>query len=300
MQIVTQTDIKEYPLISRGKVRDIYEIDDATLLIVTTDRMSAFDVIMKEPIPYKGVILNQITIFWMEKFKEIIANHILATEVKDFPTPLAAYADQLEGRAVLVKKAKPLPIECIVRGYITGSGWKDYLQSGKVCGYELPADLKESQQLPSPLFTPSTKADLGEHDENINMGKARELAGEGLVKKVEEVALSIYEKASSYARERDIIIADTKFEFGLHGKELLLIDEVLTPDSSRFWPVQGYESGKGQPSFDKQYLRDWLSGTGWDKTPPPPTLPEDVIAGTQKKYLEAFRLLTGQDLDLAN
>ncbi len=300
MQIVTQTDIKEYPLISRGKVRDIYEIDQSTLLIVTTDRMSAFDVIMNEPIPYKGVILNQLTIFWMEKFKEIIANHILATEVTDFPAPLAAYADQLEGRSVLVKKAKPLPIECIVRGYITGSGWKDYLHSGRVCGYELPADLKESQQLPSPLFTPSTKAELGEHDENINMGKARELAGEGLVKKVEKVALSIYEKASSHARERDIIIADTKFEFGLHGKELLLIDEVLTPDSSRFWPVQGYEPGKGQPSFDKQYLRDWLSGTGWDKTPPPPKLPDDVIARTRKKYLEAFHLLTGQYLDLAN
>jgi phosphoribosylaminoimidazole-succinocarboxamide synthase len=299
MQIVTQTTIKEYPLISRGKVRDIYQIDDSTLLIVTTDRMSAFDVIMNEPIPFKGVILNQITIFWMEKFKEIIANHLLATEVKDFPASLAPYADQLEGRAVMVKKAKPLPIECIVRGYITGSGWKDYLRSGKVCGYELPNDLKESQQLPTPLFTPSTKAELGEHDENINMGKANELAGEGLVRKVEEVALAIYEQASAYARERDIIIADTKFEFGLQGKELLLIDEVLTPDSSRFWPVQGYEPGKGQPSFDKQYLRDWLAGTGWDKTPPPPTLPGDVIAKTQKKYLEAFRLLTGRNLDLA-
>ncbi len=298
MQIVTQTDIKEYPLLSRGKVRDIYEIDASTLLIVTTDRMSAFDVIMNEPIPYKGVILNQITIFWMDKFKDIIANHLLATDVKDFPAPLAPYADQLEGRSVLVKKAKPLPIECIVRGYITGSGWKDYQKSGKVCGYELPADLKESQQLPTPLFTPSTKAELGEHDENITMGKARELTGEGLVQKVEEVVLSIYEQASAYARERDIIIADTKFEFGLQGKELLLIDEVLTPDSSRFWPEQGYEPGKGQPSFDKQYLRDWLAGTGWGKTPPPPTLPEDVIAKTQEKYLEAFRLLTGRELDL--
>ncbi|WP_462324792.1 phosphoribosylaminoimidazolesuccinocarboxamide synthase [Desulfoplanes sp.] len=298
MQIVTRTDIKEYPLLSRGKVRDIYEIDESTLLIVTTDRMSAFDVIMDEPIPYKGVILNQITIFWMDRFKDIIANHLLATDVEDFPAPLAPYADQLEGRSVLVKKAKPLPIECIVRGYITGSGWKDYQKSGKVCGYELPGDLQESQQLPTPLFTPSTKAELGEHDENITMGKARELTGEGLVKTIEDVVLSIYEQASAYASKRDIIIADTKFEFGLQGKELLLIDEVLTPDSSRFWPVQGYAPGKGQPSFDKQYLRDWLAGTGWDKTPPPPTLPDDVITNTREKYLEAYHLLTGRELDL--
>ncbi|PIE69055.1 MAG: phosphoribosylaminoimidazolesuccinocarboxamide synthase [Deltaproteobacteria bacterium] len=298
MHIVSQTTIKEYPLVSRGKVRDIYEIDPSTLLIVTTDRMSAFDVIMNEPIPYKGVILNQITLFWMHRFSSIIANHLLATEIHDFPKPLAPYADELEGRSVLVKKAKPLPIECIVRGYITGSGWKDYQRSGKVCGYELPSDLKESQNLPKPLFTPSTKAQLGEHDENITMGEARELTGEGLVKKVEEVALTLYDQASAYARERDILIADTKFEFGLQGKELLLIDEVLTPDSSRFWPAQGYEPGKGQPSFDKQYLRDWLAGTGWDTTPPAPTLPDTVIAKTQEKYLEAYRLLTGQELEL--
>ena len=298
MQIVTQTAIKEYPLLSRGKVRDIYEIDNETLLIVTTDRMSAFDVIMNEPIPYKGVVLNQITIFWMEKFKDIIANHLLATDVKDFPAGLAPYADQLEGRSVLVKKAKPLPIECIVRGYITGSGWKDYQKTGKVCGYSLPENLQESDQLPTPIFTPSTKADLGSHDENITLSKARELTGKGLTEKVEEIVLSIYRQASEYARTKDIIIADTKFEFGLCGKELLLIDEVLTPDSSRFWPVQGYEPGKSQPSFDKQYLRDWLAASGWGKTPPPPTLPEDVIAATQKKYFDAYRLLTGRDLDL--
>ena len=298
MQIVTQTNIKEYPLLSRGKVRDIYEIDPETLLIVTTDRMSAFDVIMNEPIPHKGVILNQITLFWMDKFKDIIANHLLATDVHDFPAGLAPYADQLEGRSVLVRKAKPLPIECIVRGYITGSGWKDYQRTGKVCGYNLPANLQESDQLPTPLFTPSTKADLGQHDENITMSKARELTGKGLIEKVEEVTLAIYQQASKYAREKDIIIADTKFEFGLCGKELLLIDEVLTPDSSRFWPVQGYEPGKTQPSFDKQYLRDWLAGSGWAKTPPPPTLPEDVITKTRDKYLAAFRQLTGRDLDL--
>ncbi len=298
MHIVSRTNIKEYPLISRGKVRDIYEIDASTLLIVTTDRMSAFDVIMNEPVPYKGVILNQITIFWMNTFEDIIANHLVATDVKDFPAPLAPYADELEGRSVLVKKAHPLPIECIVRGYITGSGWKDYQHSGKVCGHILPDNLKESQELPAPLFTPSTKAELGEHDENITMGEARELTGEGLVKKVEDVALTIYKKASDYARKQGIIIADTKFEFGLQGKHLLLIDEVLTPDSSRFWPATGYEAGKGQASFDKQYLRDWLAGTGWDKTPPPPALPEDVIANTQKKYLEAYQLLTGKHLDL--
>ncbi len=296
MQVVTKTEITEYPLLSRGKVRDIYAIDDQTLLLVTTDRMSAFDVIMNEPIPYKGVVLNQITLFWMEKFKDILPNHLIASEVKDFPAPLHKYAAQLEGRSVLVHRAKPLPVECIVRGHITGSGWNDYRKTGTVCGHALPAGLVESQKLENPLFTPSTKAELGEHDENITVEQAAALLGQELARKVEAVSIEIFSRGREYAEGRGIIIADTKFEFGLLNGNLILIDEVLTPDSSRFWPMQGYTPGKGQPSFDKQYLRDWLSAQPWDKTPPPPTLPEDVIAQTRKKYEEAYSILTGRSL----
>lgn len=298
MKIVTKTQIREFPLLSRGKVRDIYEIDPQTLLIVTTDRMSAFDVIMNEPIPYKGVVLNQITLFWMDAFKDLAANHLLATDVRDFPAALAPHADELEGRSVLVRKAKPLPIECIVRGYLTGSGFKDYKATGSVCGYKLPAGLVDSDKLETPLFTPSTKADLGAHDENITVADARSRIGEGLLKKIQELSLAIYSRGRDMAAQRGIIIADTKFEFGLNEKDILLIDEVLTPDSSRFWPADKYVPGQAQPSFDKQYLRDWLSGTDWDKTPPPPALPAEVIAETQKKYLEAYELLTGSPLQL--
>ena len=298
MNIVTKTQIREYPLLSRGKVRDIYEIDPQTLLIVTTDRMSAFDVIMNEPIPYKGVVLNQITLYWMGAFKDVVANHLLAADVRDFPAALAPYADDLEGRAVLVRKAKPLPIECIVRGYLTGSGFKDYKATGSVCGYKLPAGLVDSDKLETPLFTPSTKADLGAHDENITLADAKSRIGDGLLKKIQELSLAIYSRGRDLAAARGIIIADTKFEFGLDGKDILLIDEVMTPDSSRFWPAALYTPGKTQPSFDKQYLRDWLSATGWDKTPPPPALPAEVIAETQKKYLEAYELLTGSPLQL--
>jgi phosphoribosylaminoimidazole-succinocarboxamide synthase len=298
MNIVTKTKIREYPLLSRGKVRDIYEIDPQTLLIVTTDRMSAFDVIMNEPIPYKGVVLNQITLYWMDAFKDLVANHLLATDVRDFPAALAPYRDELEGRTVLVRKAKPLPIECIVRGYLTGSGFKDYRATGSVCGYKLPAGLVDSDKLETPLFTPSTKADLGAHDENITLADAKSRIGDGLLKKIQELSLAIYSRGRDLAAKRGIIIADTKFEFGLNGKDILLIDEVMTPDSSRFWPAVKYVPGKAQPSFDKQYLRDWLSGTGWDKTPPPPALPAEVIAETQKKYLEAYELLTGSPLQL--
>ena len=298
MKIVTKTQIREYPLISRGKVRDIYEIDPQTLLIVTTDRMSAFDVIMNEPIPYKGVVLNQITLYWMDAFKDLAANHLLATDVRDFPAALAPHADELEGRAVVVRKAKPLPIECIVRGYLTGSGFKDYKATGSVCGYKLPAGLVDSDKLETPLFTPSTKADLGSHDENITLADAKSRIGDGLLKKIQELSLAIYSRGRDLAAQRGIIIADTTFEFGLNEKDILLIDEVLTPDSSRFWPADKYVPGQAQPSFDKQFLRDWLSGTGWDKTPPPPTLPAEVIAETQKKYLEAYELLTGSPLQL--
>ncbi|NCD25835.1 MAG: phosphoribosylaminoimidazolesuccinocarboxamide synthase [Deltaproteobacteria bacterium] len=298
MNIVTKTNIREFPLVSRGKVRDIYEIDAETLLIVTTDRMSAFDVIMNEPIPYKGVVLNQITLYWMNACTDLVANHLLATDVRDFPAALAPHRDDLDGRAVIARKAKPLPIECIVRGYITGSGFKDYKATGSVCGYKLPMGLVDSDKLEAPLFTPSTKAELGAHDENITLADAKARIGEGLVKKIQDLSLAIYSRGRDLASARGIIIADTKFEFGLHGKELLLIDEVMTPDSSRFWPADRYAPGKSQPSFDKQYLRDWLTATGWTKTPPPPTLPAEVIAETQKKYLEAYELLTGTPLQL--
>lgn len=297
MQVVTETHIKEYPLLSRGKVRDIYEIDADTLLLVTTDRMSAFDVIMSSPVPYKGVILNSITLFWMEKFSHIVENHLIESDVRRFPAKLQPYADQLEGRSVLVKRAQTLPVECIVRGYITGSGWKDYQKTGKVCGYTLPAGLLESAKLEKPLFTPSTKAELGHHDENISVEQAEKLLGTEQARAVERIALQMYTEGRQWAESRGILLADTKFEFGIYDGKLLLIDEVLTPDSSRFWPAEGYAPGKGQPSFDKQYLRDWLSGQPWDKTPPPPALPQSVVDETSKKYRDAYTLLTGRTLN---
>ena len=296
MHAVTETDIKAYPLRSRGKVRDIYDLSPDSLLLVTTDRISAYDVIMPDPIPLKGVILNQITLFWMDMFKDMVPNHLIASDMAAFPAPLAPYAADLAGRSVVAKKAKPLPIECIVRGFITGSGLKDYQATGSVCGHALPAGLVESQILPEPIFTPSTKADLGAHDENITLDTAKEMLGSALFAKVEATSLAMYAKARDYARERGIIIADTKFEFGLLGDELILIDEVLTPDSSRFWPAEGYQAGKSQPSYDKQYLRDWLVSIGFNKQPPAPNLPQDVVAKTQEKYLAAYELLTGKKL----
>jgi phosphoribosylaminoimidazole-succinocarboxamide synthase len=295
MQIVTSTDITEYPLLARGKVRDIYEISPDALLIVTTDRMSAFDVIMKEAIPYKGVVLNQITMFWMEKFSHIVKNHLLEQDAKHFPAKLLPYRDVLEGRSVLVRKAAPLLLECIVRGNITGSGWKDYRASGQLCGYKLPVALLESQRLDEPLFTPSTKAALGSHDENISREEGMRLVGGDIFHRIEKISLEIFRTARDYALARGIIIADTKFEFGLVGDELYLIDEVLTPDSSRFWPSDGFAPGRSQPSFDKQYLRDWLETRDWNKTPPPPELPEDVVRETAMRYREAYRILTGRD-----
>ena len=298
MQVVNTTNITEYPLLSRGKVRDIYQVSDDTLLIVTTDRLSAFDVILPDPVPFKGVILNKITIFWMEKFKHLLKNHLLATEPADFPAPLRAHADMLEGRAVLVRKAKPLPIECIVRGYITGSGWKDYKATGTVCGHALPASLRESDKLEKPLFTPSTKAELGQHDENITLDQAKSMIGQTLFDKVQDTALAIYSQARDYAAERGILVADTKFEFGTIDGELILIDEVLTPDSSRFWPMSDYAPGRGQRRFDKQFLRDWLESIKFDKRPPAPKIPQEIIDKTRAKYLEAYRLLTGRDMGI--
>lgn len=304
MRVVTQTNITEYPLVSRGKVRDIYEINEHTLLIVTTDRMSAFDVIMNEPIPYKGVVLNQITLFWMDKLTDIVPNHILESDIARFPAKLTPYADMLEGRSMLVRKAKPLPVECIVRGHISGSGWKDYLKTGTVCGHALPKGLRESDRLEQPLFTPSTKAEIGQHDLNISPDKAAALIGQDMEKQLEDISIRIFKRARDHAQQKGIIVADTKFEFGLvhdapQGKErLILIDEALTPDSSRFWSAKEYAPGRSQPSFDKQYLRDWLSAQQWNYAPPPPALPEEVITKTKDKYLEAYALLTGQALTI--
>lgn len=298
MQVVTQTEISAFPLVGRGKVRDIYALDDTTLLIVTTDRMSAFDVIMAEPIPYKGVILNQITLFWMERFKDIIPNHLLESDVARFPAALDPWKDILEGRAVLVRRARPLPVECIVRGCLTGSGWKDYLATGTLCGYALPPNLLESAKLEPALFTPSTKAELGQHDENISVDRAAELAGKDILRQAQDAALRIFEAGREYAAGRGILIADTKFEFGLVEGKLTLIDEVMTPDSSRFWPADQYEPGHGQPSFDKQYLRDWLSSQPWDKKAPAPHLPQEVIDATSRRYREAYTILTGRTLDV--
>ncbi len=298
MQVVTETNITEYPLVSRGKVRDIYEISPEVLLIVTTDRMSAFDVIMSEPVPFKGVVLNQITLFWMQKFASIIPNHIIEHDVNRFPAALQKYKEQLEGRSVLVHKAKPLAIECVVRGYLTGSGLIDYNQTGALCGYALPAGMVEAEKLETPLFTPSTKADLGEHDVNISCDEAKKIVGDAIFDQVEKATLTIFSEARAYAEKLGIIIADTKFEFGMVNGKLYIIDEVLTPDSSRFWPSKGYEKGKVQPSFDKQYLRNWLAGQPWDKTPPPPALPQEVIQVTCQKYCEAYSILTGKTLDL--
>ncbi|MDR2743816.1 MAG: phosphoribosylaminoimidazolesuccinocarboxamide synthase [Desulfovibrio sp.] len=296
MQVVVKTDIKAYPLHSRGKVRDIYAVDDDTLLIVTTDRMSAFDVIMGEPIPYKGIILNKITLFWMEKFKSIVPNHLLESDVRRFPAPLAPYADMLEGRAVLVRRAEPLPVECIARGYITGSGWKDYRARGSLCGHELPTGLRESDKLSPAIFTPSTKAALGRHDENISLAEAARLLGRTAAGEVEKISLDVYEAGRAYAAERGILVADTKFEFGTIDGRLHLIDEVLSPDSSRFWPAAEYKPGQAQSSFDKQYLRDWLKKQPWDMKPPPPALPPRVIEATAARYREAYEILTGESL----
>ena len=298
MKIVTSTNIDACKLLSRGKVRDIYAVDDETLLIVTTDRMSAYDFMMSRPIPYKGVVLNQITLFWMDMFRDIIPNHIIESDTAKFPAALAPYKDELEGRAVLVRKAKPLPIECIVRGYLSGSGWKSYQKNGTVCGHVLPAGLKESDKLDKAIFTPSTKAEFGQHDENISIAQAGELMGKELTDKVEEMSLAIYEKGRAYAASRGILVADTKFEFGLIGDTLYLIDEVLTPDSSRFWPADSYEPGHSQPSFDKQFLRDWLTSTTWDMKSEPPALTDEVVETTAARYQEAYRILTGCDLGL--
>ncbi len=292
---VYKTDLKGVKLLHRGKVRDLYEVDDA-ILMVATDRLSAFDVVFNEPIPDKGKVLTQLSLFWFDKLKDIVPNHIIESDVDKFPEILSPYKEELKGRSVLVKKAKPLAIECIVRGYISGSGWKDYKKTGTVCGIKLPEGLRESDKLPEPIFTPSTKAEVGEHDENITFDKACEIVGRDVANKVKELSINIYKDASEYALSKGIIIADTKFEFGFIGDDLYLIDEVLTPDSSRFWPLDSYKPGGPQPSFDKQFVRDYLESIGWDKRPPAPPLPEDIIEKTRRRYLEAYKRITGKDL----
>jgi phosphoribosylaminoimidazole-succinocarboxamide synthase len=275
----------------QGKVRDIYDLGDA-LLMVATDRISAFDVVMPNPIPGKGRILTQMSKFWFEMMTSLIPNHLITADVEAFPVVCEPYLDVLRDRAMLVQKAEPLPVECIVRGYLSGSGWNAYLESGELCGIRLPRDLQESDRLPEPLFTPSTKAELGAHDENISFGQTVKMLGEDLAVRLRDVSIGIYKKAVAFAEARGIIIADTKFEFGMIDGRLILIDELLTPDSSRFWPQDAYQPGGPQKSFDKQYLRDYLLSLGWGKTPPAPELPPEVIENTRRRYEEALRRLT--------
>ncbi len=294
MDIITQIDLPGLKFLRRGKVREIFDFGDQ-LLIVASDRISAFDYIMPNGIPDKGKILTQISRFWFEKTSKMVKNHIIATEVADFPAVCQPYAATLEKRSMLVEKTEPLPVECIVRGYISGSGWKDYRRTGEISGIRLPAGLQESQCLDEPIFTPSTKSDSG-HDENISFAQMKDMVGTELAEKVSELSVRIYDWARKYAEERGIIIADTKFEFGLLEGDIYLIDEALTPDSSRFWPMDQYEPGRAQMSFDKQYLRDWLESIGWNKQPPVPQLPPEVVNNTRAKYLEALRLLTGETI----
>jgi phosphoribosylaminoimidazole-succinocarboxamide synthase len=292
---IYQTDFKALKLVKRGKVRDIYDLGEH-LLIVASDRLSAFDVVMPQPIPYKGKVLTQISNYWFELVKDMIPNHIISTDANSFPGECRPYVDELRGRSVVVKKAQPLAVECIVRGYISGSGWIEYKKSKSVCGIRLPDGLVESSILPEPIFTPSTKADVG-HDENIPFGKAAEILGSELANRVREISIEIYRRASKHAKEKGIIIADTKMEFGLFNNELILIDELLTPDSSRFWPQSKYKPGAAQESYDKQYVRDYLISIKFNRQPPGPMMPDSVIDRTSTIYREALKQLTGKDVE---
>lgn len=291
--IITETHIREYPLLTRGKVRDVYDIGDK-LLIVASDRISAFDFVLPTPIPDKGKILTQISAFFFELTKDVLQNHIITLDTRKYPHGLQQYADILEGRSMLVKKAKRLDVECVVRGYLAGSGWKDYQKTQSICGIKLPAGLKESDKLPEDIFTPSSKAEQGLHDENITMEQAEKIVGKKWAAALKEKSLALYRKASEYARTKGIILADTKFEFGLVNNEMIVIDEMFTPDSSRFWDMSLYKPGQSQPSFDKQFIRDYLESIKWNKQPPVPELPKDIVEKTREKYLEACRRLTGE------
>ena len=293
MTQLIQTDFPDLKLLNRGKVRDIYEIDNK-LLLVATDRISAFDVVMADPIPHKGEVLTRLSLFWFDYLKNVVPNHLISVDPNEYPEACAPYRETLQGRSMLVKKAEPLPVECIVRGYISGSFWKAYQQDTTVCGFKLPDGMQESEKFPQILFTPSTKAEQGLHDENISIKRMAELVGSETTEKIADICITLYQKASEYARSKGIIIADTKFELGWYDGELMLIDEVLTPDSSRFWPEDQYSIGQGQASFDKQFLRDYLASLDWDKTPPPPELPKEILEKTGARYLEALERISGE------
>ena len=291
-----QTSLSDLELVRRGKVRDVYAVDDHALLIVATDRISAFDCVLPTPIQRKGEVLTALSEFWFQQLRDVVPNHLITTDVSRMPESVQQYAAELQGRSMLVKRAEVFPVECVVRGYLVGSGWKDYLRTGEVCGHKLPEGLQESAELPEPIFTPSTKAEHG-HDMNISEAEVQEMLGEETTTSLRNTSLSLYNKARDYARNRGIIIADTKFEFGRDGNgEIILVDEVLTPDSSRFWPLEAYAPGQSQPSFDKQFVRDYLETLSWDKKPPAPAIPSQIADATTGRYLEAYKLITGKDL----
>ncbi len=292
---IKQTNLKGLKLVGRGKVRDIYDLE-TRLLIISTDRLSAFDVILPNPIPKKGKVLNKLSAFWMNKTREIIPNHLISSDVREFPQELQEFSDQLDGRSMLVKKAKPFSVECVVRGYIIGSGWEDYKKSGYVCGIKLQEGLKQAQKLSEPIFTPSTKAEIGTHDENITFARMIDMLGAEDANWLKETSLKLYEFGARWAEHRGIIIADTKFEFGVIDGENTLIDEALTPDSSRFWPVDEYRTGISPPSLDKQYIRDYLELIKWNKEPPAPELPDEVVQNVSEKYVSIYKILTGEDI----
>jgi phosphoribosylaminoimidazole-succinocarboxamide synthase len=293
-EVLLSTDFGDLKLYKRGKVRDVYDLGDE-LLIVSTDRISCFDVVLPSGIPYKGRVLNNLSGFWFDFTKGIIPNHFITSEIDKFPLEAKKYTKEVSGRSMLVLKTKPLPVECVVRGYLCGSGWKEYKEKHSVCGIKLPSGLSESSKLPAIIFTPSTKADIG-HDMNVDQQDMEDLVGKRTAGELKEVSIEIYKQASEYADRRGIIIADTKFEFGMYKDKIILIDEALTPDSSRFWPKDQYESGRAQVSFDKQFVRDYLEGLNWNKIPPAPKLPQEIIVKTSQKYLEAYKRLTGKDL----
>jgi phosphoribosylaminoimidazole-succinocarboxamide synthase len=296
-QVILQTDFPDLHLHASGKVRDVYQLDNDRLLFVATDRISAFDYVLATGIPHKGRVLSQISLFWFDFLSEIVPNHVITADVEQYPQDLQKYADQLQGRSMIVQRAEMFPVECVVRGYISGSAWKEYQATGQVCGIDLPAGLRESDAFPEPIFTPATKAVTG-HDENIPFTKMCEIVGTESASHLRELTLRIYKKAAAYARQRGIIIADTKFEFGRTAKGITLADEVLTPDSSRFWPADKYEAGRAQESYDKQYVRDYLEKIHWNKQPPAPALPAEVATGTSQKYLDAYLQVTGHKLDV--
>jgi phosphoribosylaminoimidazole-succinocarboxamide synthase len=295
--VLLRTDYAELELHASGKVRDVYNLDADHLLFVATDRISAFDYVLATGIPHKGRVLTQISLFWFDFLKDLVSNHFVTADVNRYPAAVRAHADELRGRSMMVMRAEMFPVECVARGYLSGSGWKEYKRTGTVCGIKLPAGLKESDQLPEPIFTPATKATTG-HDINISFEDMCKLVDPGLSRKLRDITLQIYKKAADYARQRGIIIADTKFEFGQTAKGITLADEVLTPDSSRFWPVDSYQPGKVQDSYDKQYVRDYLEEIRWNKQPPAPALPQEVARRTSEKYLEAYRQLTGRELEI--